>query len=172
MIPFSYLYHFTISEFYSKTEMIFRKFFGHVRQQSFDGKSQYSILPPSFLLICKKKSSIPNFFRKREGFVYEFIRYCETKQYRRKIVITPLLSLTFLDTRNDIKHRSFPLRSLSVLWDKLFLTGRRDNASPLHPWKFWIPEFLWNKESVFTNTLVTVGQNNCDEKLWYPLSHL
>ena len=122
--------------FPQKPKGSFTKFFGHVRQHFFDGKSRYSIIPPS-TFSYPKCSSIPNFSQTRERFAYEFIRYCETKQFRRKIVITPLLSPTFLDNRNDLKHRRFPLRSLSVLWYKKFLTGSRDNASPILSTRFY-----------------------------------
>ena len=116
--------------FSQKPKGSFTKFFCHVRKQFFDGKSRYSIIPPS-PFSYPKYSSKPNFSQTRERFAYEFIRYCETKQFRRKIVIPPLLSLTFLDTRNVLKHRRVPLRNLLVLWDKKFLTGSRDNASPI-----------------------------------------
>ena len=78
------------------------------------------------------------FFSKTgKGSFTIFFWYCETKQYRRKIVITPLLSLTFLDTRIVFKHRRVLLRNLLVLWDKKFLTGSRDNASPILSIRFY-----------------------------------
>ena len=47
-------------------------------------------------------------------FVYEMLRFRETKQFRRKIVIAqPLFSLfplTFFDTKYFLKHRRDPLR--------------------------------------------------------------
>ena len=52
-------------------------------------------------------------------------------------MITPLLSLTFVDTRNVLKHRRVPLRNLLVLWDKKFLTVSRDNASPTSSIRFY-----------------------------------
>ena len=38
----------------------------------------------------------------------------------------PLLSPTFFDIRNFLKHRRVPLRIFSALWDKSFLTENRD----------------------------------------------
>ena len=100
-----------------------------------------SFLPPHFSY--PKNSPIPIFSQNWEGFAYEFIRYCETKQNRRKIVITPLLSLTFLDTRNVLKHRRVLLRNLLVLWGKKFMTGSRDDASPiLSIWFYLTRNFL------------------------------
>ena len=58
-----------------------------------------------------------------EGFPYEIFRHCETKNFRQKIVILPpppLLSIIFCDTRNFVKQRRVPLRTFSVLWDKIF----------------------------------------------------
>ena len=40
----------------------------------------------------------------------------------------PLLSPTFFDTRNFLKHRRVPLRSFSALWDKNFPTENRDTV--------------------------------------------
>ena len=38
----------------------------------------------------------------------------------------PLLSLTFFDTRNFLKHRRVPRWNFSALWDKKFSTDNRD----------------------------------------------
>ena len=73
------------------------------------------------------------------------IRYCETKQLWRKIVIhAPLLSLTFFDTRIFLKHRRVPLRNFSALWDKIFSTENRDTL--LHKVEKSVVELIqiWN----------------------------
>ena len=59
--------------------------------------------------------------------------YCETKQFRRKIVIPLLLFIKFFDAANFLKHRRV-LRNVSVLLDKKFSTRNRDTPSlPLPP---------------------------------------
>ena len=58
------------------------KCFGTVRQNNSGEKSWYpshSLIPNIF--------SIPDFFWNTERFLYEFFRYCETKNFQRKIVI-------------------------------------------------------------------------------------
>ena len=69
----------------------FTMFFGTVILKIFDGKSWY-YPPPSY----------PNFFDTRnqcnsKGFPYGNFRHCETKKFRRKILIfsPPLLSINF-----------------------------------------------------------------------------
>ena len=55
----------------------------------------FKIYPQHFSI--PEMSETPN----TKGFLYEMFRYCETQQFRRKIVIPPsLLSLTFFNTRN------------------------------------------------------------------------
>ena len=53
-----------------------------------------------------------------------------TKTISKENRNTPLLSVTFLESRKFPKHRRVPLWNPSVLWDKKFLTGNRDNPSP------------------------------------------
>ena len=52
--------------------------------------------------------------------VYGTFRYCETKQFRRKIVIpaTPSLIFNFFRYPKIMKHYRIPLRKLSALRDK------------------------------------------------------
>ena len=51
-------------------------------------------------------------FLKNRRFHLRSFRYCETTNFRRKVVVS-LLSLRFLDTRNFLKHRRIPLR---IFW--------------------------------------------------------
>ena len=77
------------------------KKFGTVRQKFFEGNLDTS---PSLLSI--------NFFVTRnflkhsiEGFLYEMFRYCETKNFRRKILIVPpFSSINLFATGNFPKH--------------------------------------------------------------------
>ena len=43
----------------------------------------------------------------------------------------PLLSLTFFDTRDFLKHRKVPRRNFSALWDKKFCRRKLDTPPPL-----------------------------------------
>ena len=61
-------------------------------KENFDRKSGHNPLKHKFLRYPK----LVTHWR----VTCEMFRYCETKQFRRKIVIPPLLSLTFFDTRN------------------------------------------------------------------------
>ena len=77
--------------------------------------------PPSY----PKNSSIPETLWNTERFLYEIIRYCETKQFWRKVVV-PLKPLTFLDTRNFLKFGRVSLRTFPVVWDNTVSTTNRD----------------------------------------------
>ena len=44
----------------------------------------------------------------------------------------------------ETQQRSFPLRSLSAIWDKKFLTGKRD--TPPNPLPFVIQQIFWNQK--------------------------
>ena len=71
------------------------------------------------------------------------IRYCETKQFWRKIVIPgPSLNPNNFDTRNFLKHRRVPRQNFSVLWDKNFRRKMENLNVPPPPLiqSFSIPE--------------------------------
>ena len=82
-----------------------------------DQKSRRRIvMPPHFLF--------PNIFPKNnfwntEGLLYEMLRYCEMKPFRRTIVTTtPFLILIIFRFQKDLEHRKVPLRKPPVLWDQ------------------------------------------------------
>ena len=53
------------------------------------------------------------------------------KKFDGKSLQSPaLLSLTILNTRISLKHRSFPLQKFSALWDKKFSTEDLDTRPP------------------------------------------
>ena len=95
-------------------------FFGTVRSQFFYRKSWYS--PPRHKIFW-----YPKLFWNTGGFLYEMIRYCETKKKQPKIVLPlPLLCMDVLDTKTFLKHRRVPLHCFSVMWDRKFPTEKRD----------------------------------------------
>ena len=89
---------------------------------------------PSLIpIICRYQK----FSETKKATSYETFRLCETKQFRRKIVIpAPLLLLTCFDTKNFLKLRRVPLPNASVLWDKTILTENPD-THPLFIQKFF-----------------------------------
>ena len=83
----------------------FTKFFGTLRQKIFDGNLWYP-------LICIKFFDTPNFLRHwREA--HEIFRHCETKKFRRQILIPPLSYPNFFGTRNYWNTKRFPYE---VFW--------------------------------------------------------
>ena len=140
------------------------KFFGTVRQNTFDGKTwyppplvrnifRYPNLVKQWKVPLRKFSaqwdkkfstenldtpspallsinfSIPETFWNTEGFLYEMIRYCETKQFWRKIVIPApwlILNMFRYHVTTVLKHWRVPLRNVSVLWDKTISMENRD----------------------------------------------
>ena len=128
MIPptLSCLY-FSIPETNETLEDSPTKFFGSVRQKSFDGKSWYSPLP-----------SYPNFFatgnflkHNTEYFTYGF------SVPRDKTILTenrdsrpPSLFFNIFRYSKLMKHKRIPLRNFSSLWDKKIWTENLDNLPP------------------------------------------
>ena len=75
------------------------------------------------------------------------LRYCETKQFWRKILIHYLLSMKFFHTKMFVEHRSVLLWNVSVLWDnKILIENRHRRSLPSYPWSFSIPDLIWHKE--------------------------
>ena len=133
--PHPLIQTFSIPEIIERLEGSPTAFFGSVRQKISEESLDTS---PSLLSI--------NFFATRnflkhmiEEFLYEMFRYCETKNFRQKIVILPfsspssLLSINFFDTRNFVKDTRVALGSFSVLWDKTILTENRDTRPLSYP---------------------------------------
>ena len=94
--------------------------------KKFDRKSWY---PP--VLSSNSLTTGKCLIHSTEGFLYDLLRYCETKQVRRTIVTTaPLSSYTILDTINFLRHTRFPPQKFSALWDKKFSTESLDTRPP------------------------------------------
>ena len=107
-----------------------RNFFGTVRQKIFDGKTWYP-------LVCIKFFDTPNFLKHWRD-AHEIFRHCETKIFRLKIVICPLLSINFFryQKTSGKQKGSFTKLFLSVLWDKKFRQDRDAPPPPMHE-NFW-----------------------------------
>ena len=103
------------------------KFFSTVRQRFFDGKSWYSLLP-----FPPPRPLIHKFFRyqkvseTKKGSPTKYFRYCKTTIFFIENRAIPLLGIKFFDTQNFLRHRRFPRRNFSELWDEDFSTENRD----------------------------------------------
>ena len=87
------------------------KFFCTVRQKIFDGNLWYPLL-------CIKFFDTPNFLRHWRD-AQEIFRHCETKNFRRKIVIPPIMHKIFRYPKFSETLKGCP-RNFSALWDKNF----------------------------------------------------
>ena len=119
------------------------KFFGTVRQQIFYRKSWYAPSYPYFF-------SIPENFRKTEGFLSKAFRFGPVRQKISNFENTkmpPLLCMKIFDKRIFLKHQSVLQWNISVQWDKNFDGKSWYLPPPLLSIKyFYLPEFFWNTE--------------------------
>ena len=67
-----------------------------------------------------------NFPETKKGSSTKYFRYCETTIFFIENRDIPLLGIKFFDTRNFLRHRRFPQRNFSELWDEKFSTENRD----------------------------------------------
>ena len=118
----------------------------------------------------------PKIFSKTVGFPYESFRHCETWKFRLKIVICPLLSINFFDTRNFPKNRRVPLQSFSF---RSCETKSSDKTvMPPLIQTFSLPEInatVKDSPTVIFGTVRQKRQKIFDGKSWYsppPLSKL
>ena len=91
------------------------KFFGTVRQKIFDGNLWYPLL-------CIKFFDTPNFLRHWRD-AHEIFRHCETKNFRRKIVIPSIKHKIFRYPKFSETLNGCP-RNFSALWDKKIFDGK------------------------------------------------
>ena len=80
MMPPSYAWKFSIPKFFETQKSSPTKFFGTMRQKSSDRKSWYPLL-------MLKNFSIPEIFWYTELLPNKIFRYCQTKNFERKVVI-------------------------------------------------------------------------------------
>ena len=119
------------------------KFFGTVRQKIFDGKLWYPLL-------CIKFFDTPNFLKHWRD-AHEIFRHCETKNFRRKIVIPPIMHKIFRYPKvsetlkggprnfSGKQKGSFTKLFVSVQWDKNF-DGKYWYSPPPLIQTFSVPE--------------------------------
>ena len=143
------------------------KYFGTVRQKKF--RRRIVITLPS----RDWKLSMLEFFSNTEGFPHEIFKFFGTvrqKIFDRKArYSSPFLFIKFFDTRNFLKHRSVPVRKVSVLWDKRFRQNIVIVPSPpptptSYPLSFSIPKFSEAQKCSSTKNFGTVRQKLFDRK--------
>ena len=105
-----------------------------------------------------------------EGFFYEMFRYCETKQFRRKIVNTaPSLISNIFRYPELMEHKRIPLQNFSALWDKKFLTENLDTPPSLLSINFFATgNFLKHSTDGFFNEIF----RQCETKDFWQKSSL
>ena len=134
------------------------KFFGAVRQKIFDVNLWY-------ILLCIKFFDTPDFLKHWRD-AHEFFRHCETKYFRRKIVIPLFIHEIFRYPKFFWNIQGMPTKN-SALWDEKFSTENCD--TPYYAYKFSIPQIFGNIEGVPTKFFGTVRQKIFDVNLWYIL---
>ena len=119
-----YPQHFLIPEVSETLKGSFTKFFGTVRQKKIDGNLWYPIL-------CIKFFDTPNFLKHWRD-AHEVFRHCDTKKFRRKLVIPPIMQKIFRYPKfsETLKGSS---RNFSAPWDKRFLTENVETPPPPTP---------------------------------------
>ena len=134
------------------------KFFSTVRQKIFDGKTWYP-------LVCIKFFDTLNFLKHLRD-AHEIFRHCETKNFRRKLVICPLLSINFFRYQkiSGKQKGSFTKLFVSVLWDKKF---RQNRDAPLLCMKIFDERIFLKHQSVLQWN-ISIQWDKTDGKSWFP----
>ena len=84
------------------------------------------ILPPPLPPLIHKFFRYQKFSKTKKGSPTKYFRYCETTIFFIENRAIPLLGIKFFDTQNFLRHRRFPRRNFSELWDENFSTENRD----------------------------------------------
>ena len=84
------------------------------------------ILPPPLPPLFHKFFRYQKFSKTKKGSPTKYFRYCETTIFFIENRAIPLLGIKFFDTQNFLRHRRFPRRNFSELWDENFSTENRD----------------------------------------------
>ena len=84
------------------------------------------ILPPPLPPLIHKFFRYQKFSETKKGSPTKYFRYCETTIFFIENRDIPLLGIKLFDTRNFLRHRRFPRRNFSEMWDENFSTENRD----------------------------------------------
>ena len=108
----------------------------------------------------RKNFSKQELLSKTVGFVYKNFRQGDTKNFRQKNVIPPIMNNVFRYPKSSETLKRCP-GNFSVLWDHIFPTKVCD--------KFSIPEIFWNIEGMPTKYFGTRRKKMFGGNTWYPL---
>ena len=162
--PF-YAWKFSILEFFWSTEATPTKFFGTVRQQTFDGKLW---CPPLSFSLILNIFRYRNFFQTQKGSLRNFsVLWDETLSTESRD--TPLLSIKFFDTPNWWNTKGFPYQTFwhcerENFWRKFVIIP----APFLIPNIFRYQKFSEAEKVSTVKFFGTVRQQIFDGKSWCP----
>ena len=141
------------------------KFFGTVRQESFDKKSWHNSLK-------HKIFRYPKLVTHTEGFPYKIFRHCETKSFWQIIVILPppppLIHKFFRYQKFCETKKGSPTKFFGTVRQQIFY--RKSWYSPLSHKVFRHPKFSETQTGSSTKFFGTVRQKIFNGKLWYPFA--
>ena len=102
-----------------------------------------------------------------EKFLYERIRYCETKQFWRKVLVPGPSNTSNIFGYQKVSEtrKSFPT-NFSVVWDNTFSTTNRD-PPPLSTKYFHTRKFLKHRKVPSAKVSGVFRQKIIDGKFWY-----
>ena len=109
--PFSSIYFFETKNFLKNSRIFLRKFWALWDIKISTGNRD---MPP----LIHKFFSIPEIFRKTEGFLYKAFRFGPVRQKFRQNRDAPLLFMKIFDKRIFLKHQSVLQWNISIQWDK------------------------------------------------------
>ena len=109
--PFSSIYFFETKNFLKNSRIFLRKFWALWDIKISTGNRD---IPP----LIHKFFSIPENFRKTEGFLYKAFRFGPVRQKFRQNRDAPLLFMKIFDKRIFLKHQSVLHWNISIQWDK------------------------------------------------------
>ena len=97
------------------------------------------------MILCIKFFDTPNFL-KHWIDAHEIFWHCETKNFRRKIVIPPIMYKIFRCPKFSETLKGCP-RNFSALWDIKISTENGDMPPLIHKF-FSIPEIFWKTDGL------------------------
>ena len=153
-----YTWNFSIPQLFWNIERMPTKIFGTRRPKSFAEKTFY-------LLLCTKFFDTLIFLKPWRN-VHKTFWQCETKIFRRKFVIPPIIRKIFRYLKLSGTLKGCPKKFFGIMRSKIF-AGKRDTL--YFTWNFSTPQVFGNIERMRTNFFGTVRQKVFNGEMWDPL---
>ena len=153
-----YTWNFSIPQLLWNIERMPTKIFGTRRPKIFAKKT-------CFLLLCIKFFDTL-FFLKHWRNVHKNFRQCETKIFRRKFVLPPIIHKIFRYLKLSGTVMGCPKKFFGIMRSKIF-AGKRDTL--YYTWNFSVPQVFGNIERMRTKCFGTVRQKVFNDEMWDPL---